>query len=237
MYLKEKPIIILAGGFGTRLKSYLDGKPKPLVNINGKPFLDYILKNLVDNGFNNFIFSLHYKSQLIIEYLNARKHDILINCNVEYYVEDTPLGTGGAVSYIISQANIIDDFYVWNADTWIKDKLFKLRELETNVIALIEVENSDRYGKVQMNSENIITNFVEKGDDLGKGLINAGFYKFSHRIFENIEKISYSLESDLFPILIKNKEIRGFILNTEFIDIGVPVDYLRFCELNREFKE
>jgi|LakMenEpi03Aug12_release.lakeMendotaPanAssembly.Ray.scaffolds.fasta_scaffold101111_2 D-glycero-alpha-D-manno-heptose 1-phosphate guanylyltransferase len=231
--MKNKPIIILAGGFGTRLKSYLDGRPKPMVDVNGKPFLEYILKNLLENGFNNFIFSLHYKSELIIEYLNLIKHDILINCNVQYYVEETPLGTGGAVSYIISQANIKDDFYVLNADTWIKDKLFELKELDTNLIALIEVENSDRYGKVQMNSESIITNFIEKGTGLGKGLINAGFYKFNKRVFESIDKTSYSLENDFFPILIKRKELRGFILNTEFIDIGVPVDYLRFCELNR----
>ena len=229
--MKSEPIIILAGGFGTRLKSYLDGKPKPMADINGKPFIEYILKNLVQNGFNNFIFSLHYKSELIIEYLNLIKHELFIKCNVQYYVEETPLGTGGAVSYIISQANITGDFYVLNADTWIKDKLFELKESETNAIALIEVENSDRYGKVQINSENIITNFIEKGDKLGKGLINSGFYKFNKRIFEGIEKKSYSLESDFFPILIKRRELRGVILNTEFIDIGVPVDYLRFCEL------
>jgi D-glycero-alpha-D-manno-heptose 1-phosphate guanylyltransferase len=231
--MKDKPIIILAGGFGTRLKTYLQGKPKPMANINGRPFLEYILKNLIQNGFNHFIFSLHYKSELIIEYLNLIKHDILINCNVQYYVEETPLGTGGAVSYVISQTNIKDDFYVLNADTWIKDKLSEIKELDTNIIALIEVENSDRYGKVQMNSENVITNFIEKGTGLGKGLINAGFYKFNKRVFENIDKTSYSLENDLFPTLIKSKELKGFILNTEFIDIGVPVDYLRFCELNR----
>lgn len=229
--MKSEPIIILAGGFGTRLKSYLDGKPKPMADINGKPFIEYILKNLVQNGFNNFIFALHYKSELIIEHLNLIKHDASVDCNIQYYIEDTPLGTGGAVSYIISQANITGDFYVLNADTWIKDKLFEVKESESNVIALIEIENSDRYGKVQMNSENIITKFIEKGDKLGKGLINAGFYKFNKRSFESINKISYSLESDFFPILIKNKELRGVILNTEFIDIGVPVDYLRFCEL------
>ena len=49
--MKNKPIIILAGGFGTRLKSYLDGRPKPMVDVNGKPFLEYILKNLLENGF------------------------------------------------------------------------------------------------------------------------------------------------------------------------------------------
>jgi D-glycero-alpha-D-manno-heptose 1-phosphate guanylyltransferase len=204
-----------------------------MVDINGKPFLEYILMNLVQNGFNNFIFSLHYRSDLIIEYLNFKRNDFLVNCNIEYYVEDVPLGTGGAVSYIISKANIEDDFYVLNADTWIKDKLIDFQNLEPNVIALIEVENSDRYGKVQMNSDNIITSFMEKGVDLGKGLINGGFYKFNKSIFEDFNKATYSLESDFFPILVKSKEIKGYILKTEFIDIGVPEDYLHFCKLNK----
>lgn len=229
--MKDKPIIILAGGFGTRLKTYLDGKPKPMANINGKPFLEYILKNLIIDGFNNFIFSLHYKADLIIEYLNEIGDGILKNCIVKYYIEDTPLGTGGAVSYIISKGDIEDEFYVLNADTWIKDSLNELKLVPPNVITLIQVENSDRYGKVQLNSANMVTNFIEKEEGLGEGLINAGFYKFHIAIFENINKIEYSLESDFFPLLIKKNKLNGHILRTEFIDIGVPSDYLRFCNL------
>ena len=207
--------------------------PKPMADINGKPFLEYILKNLIQNGFRDFIFSLHYKSEIIIDYLNNNRDKFLSNCKIEYYVEKTPLGTGGAVSYIISQAIIEDVFFVLNADTWLKDKLIEMNNLEPNVIALVDVINSSRYGKVQINSDNIITNFVEKGDDLGKGLINAGFYKFNKNIFENWDNTSYSLERDLFPLLLKSKKLRGYILKTEFIDIGVPKDYLYFCELSK----
>jgi NDP-sugar pyrophosphorylase family protein len=74
---------------------------------------------------------------------------------------------------------------------------------------------------------------MEKGVDLGKGLINGGFYKFNKSIFEDFNKATYSLESDFFPILVKSKEIKGYILKTEFIDIGVPEDYLHFCKLNK----
>ena len=229
--MKDKPIIILAGGFGTRLKSYLDGKPKPMADINGKPFLEYILKNLIQNGFNNFIFSLHYRADLIVEYLNEIGDSVLKNCVIKYYIEDTPLGTGGAVSYIISKGDIKDEFYVLNADTWIKDRLNELKLIAPNVIALIQVENSDRYGKVQLNTSNIITKFMEKEEGLGEGLINAGFYKFHKAIFENINKSEYSLESDFFPLLVKKNKLNGYILNTEFIDIGIPSDYQRFCNL------
>lgn len=229
--MKDKPVIILAGGFGTRLKSYLGGKPKPMADINGRPFLEYILKNLIQNGFSNFIFSLHYRADIIIEYLNEIENNILNNCSIKYYIEDSPLGTGGAVSYIISKGVIKDEFYVINADTWIKDGLIEFNSIVPNVIALIQVENSDRYGKVELNFENIITKFVEKEEGLGKGLINAGFYKFHKEIFENLNTRQYSLETDFFPALIRQNKLKGHILKTEFIDIGVPSDYLHFCNL------
>ena len=231
--MKDKPVIILAGGFGTRLKSYLNGMPKPMVNINGKPFLEYILFNLIQNGFKSFIFSLHYKSEIIIEYLESKRNDLLVNCKLQYYVEPIALGTGGAISYILSHDIIEDDFFVLNADTWIKDKLNEMKNLEPNVIALVEVVNTNRYGKVQINTDKIITNFIEKGDDLGKGLINAGFYKFNKKIFEKLNNVSFSLENDLFPVLLESKELKGYVLNTDFIDIGVPKDYLHFCELSK----
>ena len=228
------PVIILAGGFGTRLKSYLDGRPKPMADINGKPFLEYLLRKLVQNGYKNLIFSLHYQADVIIDYLNSIKYDILADCHVRYYVENTALGTGGAICYIISRASDINDFYIVNADTWIKDGLFDFRFLEANVIALIEVEEPDRYGLVEVNSDNVITNFIEKGEGGRKGLINAGFGKLNKSIFENEHRVSFSLERDLFPELVELNQLRGYVLQTEFIDIGVPKDYLRFCEDNRE---
>ena len=221
--MQDKPVIILAGGYGTRLKSFLNGMPKPMVDVNGSPFLEYILKNLIQNGFRNFIFALNYKSEVVIDYLNFHRSGFLANCKVEYYVEKKPLGTGGAISHILSLASIKDEFY----------RLNEIKHLEANVIALVNVLNSSRYGKVEINSDDVITKFIEKGEDLGEGLINAGFYKFNKNLFENWNKICYSLESDFFPLLLNQKKLRGYVLNTDFIDIGVPKDYLQFCELSK----
>ena len=80
-------VILLAGGFGTRLKNILNGLPKPLANINGKPFLFFLLKNLVEEGFNVFVFSLHYKSEMIIEIVKSFQSNILINCKIQFVVD------------------------------------------------------------------------------------------------------------------------------------------------------
>ena len=101
----NKPLIILAGGFGTRLQSILNGLPKPLANINGVPFLQYLLQNWINKGFNDFIFSLHFESNKIIDFLESQKLNH-INCKIRYVVEPTPMGTGGAISFLLEKVEI-----------------------------------------------------------------------------------------------------------------------------------
>ena len=106
-----EPVIILAGGFGTRLSSVLNGLPKPMADINGTPFLELLIQNLIKNGYSNFILSLHYKADLIINYFKNK------NYNLTYVVEPKPLGTGGAVSYIIDKFSLENFVYVVNGDS------------------------------------------------------------------------------------------------------------------------
>ena len=231
--MHKSPVIILAGGLGTRLSSYLEGKPKPLADINGKPFLEYILLNLIENGYTNFVFSLNYKSELIIDFINSNNESLFKNCIVEYFVEPEQLGTGGAIAYIISKKNDLEDFFVLNADTWIEKDLDKLEPEKVNTIALVEVENTSRFGSVEIDENNVILNFNEKQVSYGPGLINAGFYKLNKSLFKNWNQEPYSLESDLFPKLVQNKQLKGLVLQSNFIDIGIPKDYLLFCEINK----
>jgi D-glycero-alpha-D-manno-heptose 1-phosphate guanylyltransferase len=226
----NKPLIILAGGFGTRLQSILKGNPKPLADVEGKPFLHYLLENWVKNGFTDFIFSLHYEASKIIDYVEKNKSEILKDCKIRYYIEPTPMGTGGAISYILENFDYDFDFFVVNADTWVKDGYSIINKYSYNVIGLVRVKNTNRYGSVNVDKKNFIINFVEKNDLSNCGLINIGVYKFSSSIFRGLKKTNYSLENDLFPMLIDKKIIKGVLINTEFIDIGIPDDYYKFCE-------
>jgi NDP-sugar pyrophosphorylase family protein len=226
----NKPLIILAGGFGTRLQTVLNGLPKPLADINGTPFLQYLLKKWFDKGFNDFIFSLHFESNKIIDFIESQKSN-LINCNIRYVIEPTPMGTGGAISFLLEKVHIEDYFFVTNADTWIDEGYSILNEVDSNVIGLVEVDDVRRYGSVLVDNNDFVIKFLEKQDKISKGLINAGIYKLSKFEFKNWDGNPYSIEKDFFKKLIADKKLKAKKINTNFIDIGVPEDYFKFCKL------
>tara|TARA_B110000003_G_scaffold273375_1_gene310976 strand:- start:1591 stop:2283 length:693 start_codon:yes stop_codon:yes gene_type:complete len=226
--LNNISVIILAGGFGTRLKSVLDGRPKALADINGKPFIHLLVNNLKKQGLNNFIFSLHYKANQIIDFL---EQDIFKEFNFEFIIEPNPLGTGGAVSYVINNTFLSDEFFVVNADTWLENGYQKLNSTKGNAILINKVENSSRYGSVMVNQNDLIIKFVEKNNLAKPAYINAGVYKLQKKLFEKWDGSPFSLEKDLFPKLVKKNSIKGIKTNSLFIDIGIPKDYYKFCDL------
>ena len=229
--MKFKTVIILAGGFGTRLKSVLDGKPKALADVNGKPFIHLLVNNLKKQGFNNFIFSLHYKANQIIDFL---KQDIFKEFNFEFLIEDNPLGTGGAISFVVNNTFVSDEFFVVNADTWLENGYKKLNSAHGNAILINKVDNSSRYGSVVVSQNDLITEFVEKNNSTESAYINAGVYKLQKRLFENWDGKPFSIEKDLFPKLVVSKNIRAIKTESLFIDIGIPKDYYKFCDLKKK---
>jgi len=229
----KKPLIILAGGFGTRLQSILKGNPKPLADINGVPFLQLLFVKWVEQGFSNFILSLHFEYDKIIKLVEELKKTILVDCEVKFIVEATPLGTGGAVSFVVNELNLDGEIFIVNADTWIESGYQMIDKEEGNFIGVVQIDDTNRYGKVVMDDTDKIVRFDEKNKNGSSGLINAGVYKLSTNIFAEWDGKAYSLERDLFPNLIHKKLLSGIELKTNFIDIGVPEDYLRFCSCRK----
>lgn len=221
-------VIILAGGFGTRLKSITGNNPKPLADINGKPFLFFLLQNLIKQGFNDFIFSLHYEANKIIEFIESEKFNLLNNCKLQYFIEPEPLGTGGAISYILSQTYLKNSFLVINSDTWLDHGHNLVASLEPDIIGLVEVDDVSRYGLVEINDKGIITRFIEKKEKKLSGIINAGIYNISKSNFLN-NVFKYSIEDILIPKMVNQGLLKGIIIKSTFIDIGIPEDYDKFC--------
>lgn len=104
--------IILAGGFGTRLKSVIQDLPKPMAPVNDKPFLEYIFKYLKKQGIKEVILSVFYKKEVIKEYFK----DSFDSINIIYNEEKEPLGTGGSIKDALKFVN--DEVYVLNGDTF-----------------------------------------------------------------------------------------------------------------------
>lgn len=230
----NKTLVVLAGGFGTRLQSVLKGLPKPLADINGIPFLQFQFENWIENGFDDFVISLHYEAQTIIDFIEKKKDNLLKNCKIQCIVEPVPLGTGGAIKYLISKAALSNNFFITNADTWIKNGYSDLQRYSECAIGLTYVENTLRYGQVVIDQQKNITSFIEKNINDKKGFINIGIYKLNKSVFLNFKKDVFSVEVDLFPQLSKAKELKGVPILSDFIDIGVPEDYNKFCNLKNK---
>ncbi len=231
----KNSIIILAGGFGTRLQSELNGMPKAMADINGIPFIQILLLNLIRSGFRNFVFSLYYKSDIIIDFLEKNKKTIFNDSEFTYVVEKQPLGTGGAISYVLENVKISDEFIVTNSDTWIENGYHLLLENKGTVVGVIKAEDTSRYGKIEIDSENNIINFEEKNKNSISGYINSGLYKFNKKDFDEWNGNPYSLEKDFFPKLISKNKVSAILLKVKFIDIGIPADYKLFCNFIKSY--
>jgi len=212
--------IVLAGGLGTRLRTVISEIPKPMAPIDEKPFLEYILKYLSNNGIKKIILSVGYKWEVIKEYFGEKYKDI----ELVYNIEKEQLGTGGAIKDSLKLTNR-DEIYVLNGDTFFDIDLSKMK-IEDNLveIALKEMKDFDRYGVVEIDENKYIKNFKEK-TYYKHGLINGGIYLLKREIFDdfNLPK-KFSFEKFLEDNF-QNLKAKGKVFNNYFIDIGIPEDY------------
>lgn len=213
--------VILAGGFGTRLKSVISDIPKPMAPIRDVPFLSYILNELDKQGFTKVVLAVGYLHEIIESYYGSRYKNI----EILYSVEDEPLGTGGCVKRAF---DYLDDEYVFviNGDTMLKVD-FKDINYPTNVLIVCKhMENTSRYGRI-FQENGLITKFLEKGYN-GEGYINGGIYLFKRDIFQQFPMPNkFSMEKDFFEMYLENLKITVYLTKGYFIDIGIPEDYER----------
>lgn len=221
-------MLVLAGGFGSRLQSFVPEVPKALAPICGKPFLYHQIMNWKAQGIKSFVFLLYHQANLIIDFLEAMKDAVLSDCTVEWVVEPSPMDTGGAILNAIMELDIKDDFLVTNADTWIKADIKELLISKPPSLAVVHKADCSRYGKVLFNEKAKITKFVEKNENAGGGWVNAGLYHLDASLFNKMKNHKFSVERDFFPTLVNQEALSAIELNGEFIDIGVPDDYLYF---------
>lgn len=231
--------IILAGGLGTRLKSVVKDVPKPMANINGKPFLEFVLTYLHQQGVQHAVLAVSYKYELIQKHFNNSYKTI----SLSYSIENTPLGTGGALKQAL---NLCDEkeVFVCNGDTLFEINLAKLLQCKHETqesmlcLALKQMQNFDRYGRVELNKTGFITAFKEK-EFCKLGLINGGIYLINKNIFDYFTHQQNFNVKDLFSFehflqrYFKDLKARACVFDDYFIDIGVPEDYERvkskFC--------
>jgi D-glycero-alpha-D-manno-heptose 1-phosphate guanylyltransferase len=229
--MKNKQIteaIILAGGFGTRLQHIVNDVPKPMAPINEVPFLSFLFKKLIVSGIEHVILSTGFLHEKIEEFYGNSFETLRIS----YSKEDAPLWTGGAILLAMGKIKT-DNVFVLNGDTMFDIDFKAFNDFhfskQTNLsIALREVDDVARYGSVIIDNQNKISNFTEKNQTSGNGLINGGIYAINKCLFSQVNlQGKFSFEKEIMESYYDRLDFYGLAFNAYFIDIGIPEDYAR----------
>ncbi|ODV26723.1 MAG: hypothetical protein ABT19_02625 [Rhodanobacter sp. SCN 68-63] len=218
--------IVLVGGQGTRLRSVVSDVPKPLAPVAGRPFLAWLLDHLVENGMRHVVLAAGYLAEHVIASIGQEWRGM----GVDYSIESTPLGTGGAVRAACSMLRG-DTAHVLNGDTFLRYDMHALeratRLADSDLgMALAWVDDVSRYGAVVC-EDGRVKGFREKGES-GPGYINAGSYYLTPRSIQKLPtEPSFSFENSVLGPLVEGGRVYGFDATSGFIDIGVPEDYSR----------
>lgn len=220
--------ILLAGGYGTRLRCVVKDVPKPMAPIQGRPFLEILLSNLVCFSPDKIIICVSWLGNMIIDYFGDTFHGVPIM----YSNEPMPLGTGGAIWKTFRDFSL-SNAIIFNADTFTDINItdFDLQcKHSPFAIALARMRDCSHYGQVVIKNDRI-TAFIEKGPNLGTGLINAGIYKVDKSILCPMPE-TFSFEKDFLRTRIAGLNHAYYISTGYFIDIGRPETYHLACSDN-----
>lgn len=222
--------VILAGGFGTRLRPLSCTRPKLLFPIGNKPLLDWTLKNLAQSNMKEVILAVNYMAEAFIHRYGNEAYEMRLH----YSKETIPLGTGGPLKKAEDIIGHDEPFLVLNGDIFTTinyDEVVKRHQKNKAVasIMLYEVEDPSRYGTVQLTKNNRVARFVEKPAK-GKApsnLVNAGIYVLEPEIFDYIPSGKrVSIEREVFPKLADEKKLYAYDFRGLWIDIGKHEDFL-----------
>jgi|TARA_B110000967_G_scaffold172024_1_gene182840 D-glycero-alpha-D-manno-heptose 1-phosphate guanylyltransferase len=224
MSIENIKILILVGGFGTRLRDVISDVPKPMAPINKKPFLLHKIEKIREYLPKNQIYLLtHHMSDIIEEYF--KEHS-----NIHFIKEEQALGTGGSIKHAIAMIDLLDEerVLVMNGDTYIEPDYIDFIEnstLEINMMTSV-VEDCSRFNTLEIKN-NMVIKFKKKDSTIRDASINIGCYIFNNLTFiKNMPEKYFSLENK-FNEMIDSIDIKSYEYKGIFIDIGTPDDYKR----------
>jgi D-glycero-alpha-D-manno-heptose 1-phosphate guanylyltransferase len=239
--------LVLAGGFGTRLRAIVSEVPKPMAPVAGKPFLEHLLNGLAAKGLQRVVLSVGHMASSIVDHFGGRFGAL----SLDYAVETTPLGTGGAIALGLTRCHE-RAVLVLNGDTWLDLEMpaltaqWQRQAQPAPIIVAREVDDVSRYGSLQIEG-GCVRRFVEKGG-AGRGFINAGVYLLPRDFLAGRAPPAastfsspgtatatapataftpFAIEADLLVGYVLTHRTEAFVSRGEFVDIGVPEDYAR----------
>ena len=229
--LSEIDAVILCGGMGKRLRSLVNDRPKPMAEINDRPFLDILIDSFAQFGLRRFILCAGYMSDIIRDYYTDKTSSVVWGSphHPRQFIvseEQKPLGTAGAIKNAAENIRS-DTFLVANGDSFCSADLSAFHDFHSARHALmsmvvIETENTADCGLVSLDDAQRIASFEEKNEQAKSHYINAGIYLFQKEALSLIpDNTPFSLERELFPKLI-DQNCYAFPTEGRLFDIGTP---------------
>ena len=226
----EVDAVVLVGGMGTRLRPLTLSAPKPMLPTAGLPFLTHLLSRIADAGIEHVVLGTSYKAGVFeAEFGDGSK----LGLQIDYVVEDEPLGTGGGIANVVSRLRH-DTAVVFNGDVLSGCDLRSLLDHHAEhgadvTLHLVRVGDPRAFGCVPTDSDNRVTAFLEKTQDPPTDQINAGCYVFKRSVIEQIPTgRALSVEREVFPgLLADGYKVCGYVDATYWRDMGTPEDFVR----------
>lgn len=231
---RPSEMLILAGGFGTRLRPLVSDVPKPMAPVAGRPFLEYLLDYWISQGIRRFVLSTGHLGHVVQGHFGSGYR----GAPISYVHEQSPLGTGGALRRALTEITWSGDVALTaNGDTWFPVDLSRLvsdaaQQQKPITIALKAMAKNERYGGVEVNTDRSVKSFGINAD--GHTLINAGCYLFDvsalRQALTDLPE-TFSLENDFLAEYAAKSLVGSSIQEQIFLDIGIPEDYQKTSEL------
>jgi len=225
--LADVTAFVLVGGLGTRLRAVIgEETPKPLAKIGDQPFLRLLLEWLGQQGIRNVVLGTGH---LATEFETLLTSYCPVGMTVAFSLEREPLGTGGAIRnglHLVSS----DPVLVLNGDSIANIDLNRMlgEHLSKDAlvtVGVVQVPDSSRFGTVRVTDQGVLSEFLEKTGDAQPALINAGMYLISGEALAMLPEGRSSLEKDFLEPKAAEGIVRGFVADSDFIDIGTPESY------------
>jgi MurNAc alpha-1-phosphate uridylyltransferase len=231
------PLAILAGGFATRLGSLTRDIPKCLIEIKGRPFVEWQLDLLIKNGYSDFVFCISYKSQMIQDYLDDGSSK---GIRIQYSTDgDKQLGTGGAISNAMPLLG--DKFGVLYGDSYLPINYGEVEDFFTNsnfLGAMTVYKNDGLFDSSNVEySEGLLKDYNKENKNPRMRHIDYGLSYFNSEAFETCPRGEFFDLSNLFSDLVRQKKIGGHEVNERFYEIGSVQgieDFSSYLERHRD---
>jgi NDP-sugar pyrophosphorylase family protein len=244
--LADIPALILAGGAGTRLRTVVSDLPKSMARVAGRPFLELQIGWLARQGVRSIVLCTGYLHEHVQDHFGDGR---ALGVHVEYSVERSPLGTGGALK-LAEPLTGRGPFLVLNGDSFLDVDLADLLRAHSahrtanascvGTLVLCTVPDAREFGSVQLDAQRRVVRFDEKSEaQAGPALASAGVYCLEPDLLELVAPGgSVSLEREIFPLaLSKHLALFGQPVEGGFVDIGTPRGYERMCRQLEQRKE